>query len=100
MRNRIGLSTAGTLYTSPAWSMNVVYARLNPAGTVSTFFLGVMLGFFRISASILYWCCGWRNRLWQSSGAGWGSQGAGEIFISTSPLMDPVLCMLAILLTA
>ena len=59
VRNRIGLSTAGTVYTSPAWSMNVVYARLSPAGTVSTFFLGVMLGFFRISASILYWCCGW-----------------------------------------
>ena len=59
VRNRIGLSTAGTVYTSPAWSMNVVYARLSPAGTFSTFFLGVMLGFFRISASILYWCCGW-----------------------------------------
>jgi menaquinone-9 beta-reductase len=58
VRNRIGLSTAGTVYTSPAWSMNVVYARMNPAGTLSTFFLGAMLGFFRISASILYWCCG------------------------------------------
>ncbi len=58
VRNRIGLSSAGTVYTSPAWSMNVVYARLNPAGMFSTFVLGVMLGFFRISASILYWCCG------------------------------------------
>ena len=58
VRNRIGLSTAGTVYTSPAWSMNVVYARLGPVGLVSTFFLGAMLGFFRISASILYWCCG------------------------------------------
>jgi flavin-dependent dehydrogenase len=58
VRNRIGLSTAGTVYTSPAWSMNVVYARLSPAGTVTTFLLGLMLGFFRISASILYWCCG------------------------------------------
>jgi flavin-dependent dehydrogenase len=58
VRNRIGLSTAGTVYTSPAWSMNVVYARLGPAGTVTTFLLGLMLGFFRISASILYWCCG------------------------------------------
>jgi menaquinone-9 beta-reductase len=59
VRNRIGLSTAGTVYTSPAWSMNVVYARLNPAGTLSTFFLGAMLVFFRISASILYRFCGW-----------------------------------------
>jgi flavin-dependent dehydrogenase len=58
VRNRIGLSTAGTVYTSPAWSMNVVYARLRPAGMFSTFLLGVMLGFFRISASIFYWCCG------------------------------------------
>jgi menaquinone-9 beta-reductase len=58
VRNCIGLSTAGTVYTSPAWSMNVVYARLNPAGMLSTFLLGAMLVFFRISASILYWCCG------------------------------------------
>jgi hypothetical protein len=28
VRNRIGLSLAGTFYTSPAWSLNVVYARL------------------------------------------------------------------------
>jgi menaquinone-9 beta-reductase len=58
VRNRIGLSTAGTVYTSPAWSMNVVYARLNPSGWLSTLFLGAMLGFFRVSASILYWWCG------------------------------------------
>ena len=58
VRNRIGLSTAGTVYTSPAWSMNVVYARLSPCGLFSTFFLGAMLGFFRISAAMLYWCCG------------------------------------------
>jgi flavin-dependent dehydrogenase len=57
VRNRIGLSTAGAVYTSPAWSMNVVYARLGPAGLFSTFFLGAMLGFFRISAAVLHWCC-------------------------------------------
>jgi flavin-dependent dehydrogenase len=57
VRNRIGLSTAGAVYTSPAWSMNVVYARLGPVGSFSTFFLGAMLGFFRISAAVLYWCC-------------------------------------------
>jgi flavin-dependent dehydrogenase len=57
VRNRIGLATAGTVYTSPAWSMNVVYARLNPAGLFSTFLLSAMLGLFRIGASILYWCC-------------------------------------------
>ena len=57
VRNRIALPTAGTVYTSPAWSMNVVYARLSAVGLFSTFFLGAMLGFFRISAVILYWCC-------------------------------------------
>jgi hypothetical protein len=57
VRNRIGLSNAGTVYTSPAWSMNVVYARLSPAELFSTFLLGAMLGLFRISASILYWYC-------------------------------------------
>lgn len=46
VRSRIGLPTAGTVYTSPAWSMNVVYARLSPAGLLSTFLLGAMLGFF------------------------------------------------------
>jgi flavin-dependent dehydrogenase len=57
VRNRIGLATAGAVYTSPAWSMNVVYARLSPSGLFSTFLLGAMLGLFRISASILYRCC-------------------------------------------
>jgi flavin-dependent dehydrogenase len=61
VRNRIGLATAGTVYTSPAWSMNVVYARLSPTGLFSTFFLNSMLGFFRVSASILHWYCGWRK---------------------------------------
>lgn len=57
VRNRIGLATAGTVYTSPAWSMNVVYARLGPSGLVSTFFLSAMLGFFRVSAAMLRWYC-------------------------------------------
>jgi flavin-dependent dehydrogenase len=57
VRNRIGLPVAGTVYTSPAWSMNVVYARMHPDGMLSTFLLGAMLGFFRISASMLYRFC-------------------------------------------
>jgi flavin-dependent dehydrogenase len=61
VRNRIGLATAGTVYTSPAWSMNVVYARLGPTGLFSTFFLGAMLGFFRASAEILHWYCSLRT---------------------------------------
>lgn len=50
VRNRIGLQRAGTLYTSPAWSMNVVYARLRPSGIFSTLLLSLLLGVFRLSA--------------------------------------------------
>jgi menaquinone-9 beta-reductase len=57
VRERIKLPVAGAVYTSPAWSMNVVYARLHPDGMLSTFLLGAMLRFFRISASILYRYC-------------------------------------------
>ncbi len=54
VRNRIGLQKAGTAYTSPAWSMNVVYARLKPEGIFSTLLLNSMLGIFRLSAWVVY----------------------------------------------
>ncbi|HET9307008.1 MAG TPA: NAD(P)/FAD-dependent oxidoreductase [Candidatus Sulfotelmatobacter sp.] len=54
VRNRIGLQKAGTVYTSPAWSMNVVYARLKPGGIFSTLLLNSMLGTFRLSAWVVY----------------------------------------------
>jgi flavin-dependent dehydrogenase len=57
VRNRIGLGHSGTVYTSPAWSMNVVYARLKPNGIFSTFVLGSFLGFFRASAWVFYQMC-------------------------------------------
>jgi flavin-dependent dehydrogenase len=57
VRNRFGVGRAGTAYTSPAWSMNVVYARLKPRGVASTFLLGLFLGFFRASAWIAYQLC-------------------------------------------
>ena len=57
VRNRIGIGSSGTVYTSPAWSMNVVYARLKPAGIFSTFLLGSILGFFRASAWVFYQMC-------------------------------------------
>jgi menaquinone-9 beta-reductase len=57
VRNRIGARHSGTVYTSPAWSMNVVYARLNPMGILSTFLLGSVLWFFRASAWVFAeWC--------------------------------------------
>jgi len=57
VRNRIGMRSAGTVYTSPAWSMNVVYARMKPRGMLSTFILGLLLGAFRLSAWIFYRIC-------------------------------------------
>lgn len=52
VRNRVGLQTAGKLYTAPAWSMNVVYARLKPKGIISTMFLCSLIGIFRFSSSL------------------------------------------------
>ena len=57
VRERIGIGRSGTVYTSPAWSMNVVYARLRPRGIFSTFLLGSLLGFFRASAWLFYQVC-------------------------------------------
>ena len=57
VRNRIGVGRSGTVYTSPAWSMNVVYARLRPKGIFSTFLLGLFLGVFRASAWAFYQLC-------------------------------------------
>jgi flavin-dependent dehydrogenase len=57
VRDRIGMGRSGTVYTSPAWSMNVVYARLRPRGIFSTFFLGSLLGLFRASAWLFYHFC-------------------------------------------
>ncbi len=57
VRNRVGLGRSGTIYTSPAWSMNVVYARLRPNGIVSTFLLGLFLKFFRASGWLFYQVC-------------------------------------------
>ena len=70
VRNRISLATAGEAYTSPAWSMNVVYARLSPPGLIATFILWAMLGFFRISATVCYWYCGLNKSSVPSRSAG------------------------------
>lgn len=54
VRNRIGLQKAGAVYTTPAWSMNVVYARLKPSGALKTLLLDLILGSFRLSAWLFY----------------------------------------------
>jgi menaquinone-9 beta-reductase len=50
VRNRAGARAAGTMYTTPAWSMNLVYARLKPKGILKTFLLGFVLDFWRACA--------------------------------------------------
>jgi flavin-dependent dehydrogenase len=57
VRNRIGLIAAGTVYTSPAWTMNLVYARLKPVGMFSTFLFNSLLAVFRASAWVFYQAC-------------------------------------------
>jgi menaquinone-9 beta-reductase len=57
VRNRIGARASGTVYTMPAWSMNVVYARLKPNGILKTYLLGVVLGLWRACAGIFSECC-------------------------------------------
>jgi flavin-dependent dehydrogenase len=60
VRNRIGLRHSGTIYISPAWTLNLLYARLKPKGVLSTFLLGLILSFFRSSEWVLYRFC----KLW------------------------------------
>jgi menaquinone-9 beta-reductase len=57
VRNRIGARASGTVYTTPAWSMNVVYARLKPNGILKTYLLGAILGFWRACAWIFSEYC-------------------------------------------
>jgi flavin-dependent dehydrogenase len=57
VRNRIGLRRAGTVYTSPAWSLNAVYARMKPNGMFSTLFFNSLLRVFRCCTWIFYQLC-------------------------------------------
>jgi flavin-dependent dehydrogenase len=57
IRNRFGLQKAGIVYTVPAWSMNVIYARLRPSGVISTLLLYSILGVFRLGAWTVYRLC-------------------------------------------
>jgi flavin-dependent dehydrogenase len=68
VRNRIGARVSGTVYTTPAWSMNVVYARLKPKGILKTYLLGLVLGFWRACAWIFSECCKRMPRAAESAG--------------------------------
>ena len=57
IRSRIGVKTAGDVYTIPAWSLNNVYARIRPSGVISSLFFCLLLGAFRTAASVMYSFC-------------------------------------------
>jgi flavin-dependent dehydrogenase len=57
VRSRIGLRDAGTVYISPAWGMNLVYARTKPKGPLSTALFGLSLLFFRAATWVVYRVC-------------------------------------------
>jgi flavin-dependent dehydrogenase len=64
IRNRIGAFRAGDVYTIPAWSINVVYSRLQPNGVFTTLLFGSLLGILRAGVHVFYSLC---NRLQPSS---------------------------------
>jgi flavin-dependent dehydrogenase len=57
VRSRIGARRAGTLFTSPAWTMNLIYTRLKPRGIFSTFLFNSVIGLFRCGAWAFYQFC-------------------------------------------
>lgn len=61
IRNRVGVLSAGDVYTVPAWSLNSIYARLRPRGVLATLLFGAALSFFRGLASAYSAFCRRRN---------------------------------------
>jgi menaquinone-9 beta-reductase len=57
VRAHLGMAVAAGAYISPAWVMNVLYARCKPEGLLSTVLFGSLLEFLRVCQWILYRCC-------------------------------------------
>ena len=68
IRNRIGVKTAGDVYTIPAWSLNNVYARISPSGVISSMFVCLLLGAFRVAASVMYSFCKYEQAPCEAAG--------------------------------
>ncbi len=68
IRNKIGIKTAGDVYTIPAWSLNSVYARIRPRGLISSLLFGVLLGLFRTAASVFYSFCEYEQASCEAAG--------------------------------
>ena len=59
IRNRIGVLTAGDVYTVPAWSLNSIYSRFRPYGVFKTLLFGWLLDISRMVEYLLYQFCRW-----------------------------------------
>jgi hypothetical protein len=57
IRSRIGVLSAGRTYTVPAWVLNSVYSRINPAGVISTMLFGFVLNLFRWASIVMSAFC-------------------------------------------
>jgi flavin-dependent dehydrogenase len=57
IRDHVGPLTAGDVYTVPAWTLNLVYARLRPDGVVSTLLYVSVLSLFRVAARLFDCYC-------------------------------------------
>jgi len=57
VRNRLGMGGSAGAYISPAWGVNVLYARFKPNGLFSTMLLMFLTEFSRACQWILYRCC-------------------------------------------
>ena len=57
VRKHLGPVLAGTVYTSPAWTMNLVYARLSPTGRISTMLFNSLIGLFRFASWAAFRIC-------------------------------------------
>jgi menaquinone-9 beta-reductase len=66
IRNRIGPFRAGDLYTIPAWSLNVIYSRLQPHGVFKTILLGSLASLLRIGIHLFYTICRWQEPSFRS----------------------------------
>jgi menaquinone-9 beta-reductase len=61
VRDRIGVLTAGDVYTVPAWSFNAIYSRLQPRGVLKTLLFCSLLNLTRLGMSLFYSFCKWQQ---------------------------------------
>jgi hypothetical protein len=61
IRNRIGAFRAGDVYTIPAWSLNVIYSRLQPQGILKTLLFGGLVTTLRAAVHVFYTLCRWTH---------------------------------------